>query len=93
MALWGVVSSVLGAIIQALGPFMEAVIEIANAILDVIKIVCAVLRGDWSAAWEYMQDFATHIWLGIKNLFLSLWEFAKDLARTLCLSSVTAEKL
>ncbi len=83
MTLWGVVSSVLGAIIQALGPFMEAVIDIANAILDVIKIVCAVLRGDWSAAWEYMQDFATHIWSGIKNLFLSLWEFAKGFGENL----------
>ncbi|MDE6604783.1 MAG: phage tail tape measure protein [Clostridia bacterium] len=77
VTLWGVVSSVIGAIIQALGPFLEAVIDVASAILDIIKIVCAVLRGDWSAAWEYMQDFAGHIWSAVQNLFLSIWQFIK----------------
>jgi len=77
MTLWGVVSSVLGAIIDALGPFLEAVIDVANAILDIIKIICAVLRGDWSSAWEYMKDFAGNIWSAIKNIFLGIWEFIK----------------
>ena len=77
MTLYGVVSSVIAGIIDALGPFIEAVIDVANAILDIIKIVCAVLRGDWSSAWEYMQDFAGNIWSGIKNIFLGIWEFIK----------------
>lgn len=77
MTLWGVVTSVLGGIIDALGPFIMAVIDVANAILDIINIICAVLRGDWSAAWEYMQSFASNIWSAIKNIFLGIWEFIK----------------
>ena len=84
MTLWGVVSSVLGAIIDALGPFLEAVIDVASAILDIIKIVCALLRGDWSSAWEYMQDFASNIWSGIKNIFLGIWEFIKGFGENIC---------
>ena len=84
MTLWGVVSSVLGAIIDALGPFLMAVIDVANAILDIIKIVCALLRGDWSAAWEYMQSFASNIWSGIKNIFLGIWEFIKGFGENIC---------
>ena len=84
MTLWGIVSSVLGAIIDALGPFLMAVIDVANAILDIIKIVCALLRGDWSAAWEYMQSFASNIWSGIKNIFLGIWEFIKGFGENIC---------
>ena len=84
MTLWGVVSSVLGAIIEALGPFLEAVIDVASAILDIIKVVCALLRGDWSSAWEYMQSFASNIWSGIKNIFLGIWEFIKGFGENIC---------
>lgn len=83
MALWGVASSVLGGIIEALGPFLSAIIDVANAILDIIKIVCAVLRGDWSSAWEYMQSFAGNIWSAIKNIFLGIWEFIKGFGQNL----------
>ena len=84
MTLWGVISSVLGAIIEALGPFLEAVIDVASAILDIIKVVCALLCGDWSSAWEYMQSFASNIWSGIKNIFLGIWEFIKGFGENIC---------
>ncbi len=83
MTLWGVVSSVLGGIIEALGPFITAVIDVANSILDIIKIVCAVLRGDWSSAWEYMQSFAGNIWSGIKNIFVGIWDFIKGFGQNI----------
>ena len=43
-----------------------------------------MLRGDWSAAWEYMQDFAGNIWSGIKNIFLGIWEFIKGFGENIC---------
>ena len=77
MTLWGVVSSVLGGIIDALGPFLEAVIDVANVILEFIQLICAVLRGDWSEAWEHMKNIAGSVWDAIKNIFLGIWEFIK----------------
>ena len=38
-------------------------------------MVCALLRGDWAEAWEYMKSFAMNIWSAIKNIFLGIWEF------------------
>lgn len=77
MTLFGVATSILGGIIEALGPFIQAVIDVANAILEIIRTVCAVLRGDWSAAWEHMQNVAGSLWDAIKNIFLGIWEFIK----------------
>ena len=75
MTLYGVVSSVIAGIIQALGPFINAVIDVGQAILEIIQVICAVLRGDWSEAWESMKAVATNLWDAIKNIFLGIWEF------------------
>lgn len=75
MTLYGVVTSVVSGIISALGPFVQAVIDVAQAILEVIQLVCAVLRGDWSEAWEHMKNVASNLWDAIKNIFLGIWEF------------------
>ena len=83
MTLWGVVSSVLSGIIDALGPFLEAVIDVAQAILEIIQLVCAVLRGDWSEAWEHMKNIAGNLWSAIKNIFLGIWEFLKGFGESL----------
>lgn len=83
MTLWGVVSSVLSGIIDALGPFIEAVIDVAQAILEIIQVVCAVLRGDWSEAWEHMKNVAGSLWSAIKNIFLGIWEFIKGFGESM----------
>ena len=75
--LYGVVVGVVNGIIAALGPFLSAVLDVANAIIEVIKFVCAILKGDWSDAWTHMQNIATSIWSAIKNIFLGIWEFIK----------------
>lgn len=75
MTLLGVVTGVLSGIIEALGPFIQAVIDVAQAILEIIQVICAVLRGDWSEAWEHMKNVASNLWDGIKNIFLGIWEF------------------
>lgn len=83
MTLWGVVTSVISGIIQALGPFLQAVIDVVQAIMDIIKAVCALLRGDWSEAWEYMKSFAINIWDAIKNVFIGIWEFIKGFGESI----------
>ena len=77
MTLWGVVSSVLAGIIDALGPFIQAVIDVGQAVLEVVRAICALLRGDWSEAWEHMKNIASNLWSAIQNIFLSIWEFIK----------------
>ena len=83
MTLWGVVSSVVSGIIQALGPLIQAVIDVGQAVLDIIKVICALLRGDWAEAWEYMKSFAINIWDAIKNIFIGIWEFIKGFGESI----------
>lgn len=83
MTLWGVVSSVVSGIIQALGPLIQAVIDVGQAVLDIIKVICALLRGDWAEAWEYMKSFAINIWDAIKNVFIGIWEFIKGFGESI----------
>lgn len=83
MTLWGVVTSVLAGIIDALGPFLMAVIDVVNVILEFIQLICAVLRGDWSDAWEHMKNIASGIWSAIKNIFLGIWEFIKGFGQSI----------
>lgn len=77
VSLFGVVTSVVSGIIQSLGPLTEAILDIGMVVLDVVKLVCALLRGDWAEAWEYMKSIALNLWSAIKNVFLSIWEFIK----------------
>ena len=75
MTLYGVVSSVIAGIISALGPLIMAVIDIGEVVCSVVQMVCALLRGDWSEAWEHMKNVASNLWSAIKNIFLGIWEF------------------
>jgi len=75
MTLYGVVYSVVSGIISALGPLILAVLDIGEVVCSVVQMVCALLRGDWSEAWEHMKDVATNLWSAIKNIFLGIWEF------------------
>lgn len=75
--LMGVVMGVIDGIMIALGPLLNAVIDVANGVIEVVRAICAVLRGDWSDAWEHMKNVATNIWAAIKNIFLGIWEFIK----------------
>lgn len=75
MTLYGVVSSVIAGVISALGPLIMAVLDIGEVVCSVVQMVCALLRGDWSEAWEHMKNIAINLWSAIKNVFLGIWEF------------------
>ena len=77
VTLLAVVMGVIDGILSALGPFIEAVLDVGHAILEIIKLVCAVLKGDWSDAWEHMKNIASNIWSAICNIFIGIWEFIK----------------
>ncbi|HEY8390101.1 MAG TPA: phage tail tape measure protein [Clostridia bacterium] len=77
LVLLGIVMGVINGIISSLGPLIQAVIDIAKVVLEKIQLVCALLRGDWSEAWEHMKNIASGVWSAIKNIFLAIWEFIK----------------
>ena len=77
IALGGIVSGVLDGVISALGPWLESILDVANAVCEIIQFVCAILRGDWEDAWTHMQNVGLDLWSSIKNLFQGIWEFFK----------------
>lgn len=77
LTLYGIACGVISGIISSIGPFIQAVIDIGKAVLEVVQMVCAILRGDWSDAWEHMKNIAGNMWSAIKNIFIGIWEFIK----------------
>lgn len=75
--LLAVVMGVVDGIIAALGPFLDAVIDVANGIIEIIRFICALIKGDWSDAWAHLQNIVGSVWDAIKNIFLGIWEFLK----------------
>lgn len=73
----GVVFAVINGIIQALGPLIDGVINAVNIIVDVIGLVIAILRGDWSAAWDFMKSIVENAWQLILNIFDVILSYAK----------------
>lgn len=67
----------INGVIQALDPFILAVINAVSIIVDVIGLVIAVLRGDWSAAWDFMKSIAENTWQLIVNVFNTILGFIK----------------
>jgi len=41
-----------------------------NIIRDIIVVVMALLKGDWSGAWEGMKQLVTDVWEGIKGAIM-----------------------
>ena len=70
-----VAQGVLNGIIQALGPFIQALLDLAQIVTDVVGVIVSLLKGDLEGAFTHLQnvgtgfkDFFGHIWEGIKNL-------------------------
>ena len=68
---------VFNGIIQALGPFIQAVISMVDIIINIIGLIIALLRGDWSAAWDFMKQIALDIWNVIKGVFMTIINYVK----------------
>lgn len=75
LTLLSVAMAVINGIISALGPFIQTIIDVGQVVMEVIRFVCALLRGDWSDAWEHMKNIASNFWDAIKNIFLGIWDF------------------
>lgn len=50
-----------------------------NVIRDIIKIVTALIHGDWSAAWEGVKQLVSDIWAGIRTEIEIVLGAIKDL--------------
>lgn len=46
---------VITAVVSAIGPFINAIINIADIVANMVNVVVALLLGDFSGAWEYLQ--------------------------------------
>ena len=73
----GVWSGIFNGLIQALGPFISAVISAVDVIINVIGLIIALLRGDWSSAWEFMKQIALDIWEVGKGVCTTIRNFVK----------------
>lgn len=80
LTLFSIISGVINGVISSLGPATKSVIESINVVLDIIKALCAFLRGDWSQAWEYVKQAGIDFWESLKEFGLSFWEFFKGFA-------------
>lgn len=70
-------ASVLGeALIQILGTVMRVVGVVITAISDGFKVLAALLRGDWSGAWEAYKTGVTNVITGLRNAFSGLADWA-----------------
>ncbi|RXF11076.1 hypothetical protein EG878_14565 [Enterococcus faecalis] len=67
-------------IIASIGPFINAVIKIGTYIAEMVMFVGALLRGDWTAAMQHLQnagraaiEAVKSLWQGFKNFFGAYW--------------------
>ncbi|HLA18296.1 MAG TPA: phage tail tape measure protein [Dehalococcoidia bacterium] len=68
------------AILTAAWDSIKVEVETAiNIVRDVIKIVTALIHGDWSEAWEGVKALVGHIWEGIRALIEIHLELIKTL--------------
>ncbi len=77
LVLFGVISGVINGTINSMAPFVQTVISAVKVILEVIRAVCALLRGDFSAAWEHIKNIGINVWETLKQFGLSFYEFFK----------------
>lgn len=65
MDVFGIISDVLGGIFKALG--------------GVIDFIVGVFTGDWTKAWEGIQNIFGGIWDAISGIFSGVWNVIKDI--------------
>ena len=63
---WSVWGDDIGRIVGGVFGIVKSIIETAvNTIAGVIRLVLAVINGDWGKAWEALKDIVRGIWDGI----------------------------
>lgn len=65
MDVFGIISDILGGIFKALG--------------GVIDFIVGIFTGDWTKAWEGIQNIFGGIWDAISGIFSGIWNVIKDI--------------
>ena len=68
---------VLNGIIQAIGPLVQAILDLAKIVTEVVGIIVNLLQGDLEGAFSHLQNVST----GFKNFFGHIWEGIKNLTK------------
>ena len=77
MTLFSIITGVIEGTIDQISPLTQSITYAAKTIIAIIRAVCALLRGDWSDAWEYIKEAGVNVWESLKNFGLSFYEFFK----------------
>lgn len=77
LTLFSVISGVINGIMSMIGPLIESIVASINVVLNIIKALCALLRGDFGQAWEYIKQVGISVWESIKQAGLLFYEFFK----------------
>jgi len=70
LTLFAVCSGVIEGIISALGPFIQAILDVFQIIIDVVGAIVSLFKGDFTGAFEHLQNIGT----GFANFFSNLWQ-------------------
>lgn len=57
------------AVISVVGTFVDLLATAVRAVADLVKVVAALLRGDWAGAWEAAGDLVGNVLDGILGAF------------------------
>lgn len=77
LVVFSIISGVINGIVSMIEPFVKSVVAGVKVILDIIKAVCALLRGDFTQAWDYIKSAALNFWESLKQAGLMYYEFFK----------------
>lgn len=85
---WNAINDAVGGTLNDLVEVFRAAFEVIRTdietaftlIRDVVKIVMAVVRGDWGAAWEGIKTLFVDIWNGIITAFAVRMDLLKAVA-------------
>lgn len=77
LALFSVISGVIEGSINQISPLVQSITYAARTIIAIVRAICALLRGDWSDAWEYIKEAGVNVWESLKDFGLSFYEFFK----------------
>ena len=62
---------------------MQTAVQTAADVIDgIVKMISALIDGDWTAAWEAAQGIVDSVWDAIMEILSNDWEAIKSLATT-----------
>lgn len=72
-----IAQGVLNGLIQAIGPLVQAMLDLAKIVTEVVGIIVNLLQGDLEGAFSHLQNVGT----GFKDFFGHIWEAIKNLTK------------